>query len=626
MSELQSKLQQLKAAQNLTDLANILGVKPSKISYILYKVQEDEKYRTFEISKKSGGTRTIHAPRRGLVHVQRRLMKILYKCVEERQKGNPRFCFASHGFQKGRTIVSNAQVHRRRRYVFNLDLEDFFGQINFGRVRGFFIKDWVFQIKPEVATVIAQIACHKNKLPQGSPCSPIISNLIGNLLDLRLLALARDTSCAYTRYADDLTFSTNKKYFPDAIALNAHGAKWEVGEMLKKAIEDTGFSINPTKTRMSLFYSRQTVTGLVVNKKANINRDCYRAVRAMCHSVFKTGFYYKPGENLSNVTSNLNSLEGMLSHIYFVKVRRGQKMPRGWEAPQHKRSGADKRSDEEGKFKPPIAPINLYREFLLYKYFVAPKEPIIATEGPTDITHLKCAMRHFARESDHQESSSLTKTAGGILSHPVHFVPSSSVSREILNLTQGTGGQRSLIERYKRCLKRYKHRPMEYPAIILCDNDEGGKDVFSVATQACKTAMKILVAKGFETGTEKNFEPISVNMTQDFYYLGNNLYLVKVPEGDKKDEPRRIEDLFDPILVAKKLVKKESGEGYTDSSKSSFAKYVARSKSGTIDFSRFRDLLARIDAVIKHYAKLRERQGWQKIATVIGRKASAKLQ
>jgi RNA-directed DNA polymerase len=195
----------------------------------------------------------------------------------------------------------------------------FFGTINFGRVRGFFINDSMFSLEPNVATIIAQIACHDNSLPQGSPCSPVISNLIGNILDSRLLALARDARCTYTRYADDLTFSTNEKLFPTEIAVNLHGADWEVGNILKKTIEKTGFFINSDKTRMSLRQSRQTVTGLVVNSKANINQDYYRAARAMCNALFQNGYYFRPGDDPENVTDNLNPLEGVLSHIHFCK-------------------------------------------------------------------------------------------------------------------------------------------------------------------------------------------------------------------------------------------------------------------------------------------------------------------
>ena len=66
--------------------------------------------------------------------------------------------------------------------------------------------------------MLAQIACYNNSLPQGSPCSPAFSNLIGHILDIQLLRIAKEEGCTYTRYADDLTFSTNKPTFPTDIA------------------------------------------------------------------------------------------------------------------------------------------------------------------------------------------------------------------------------------------------------------------------------------------------------------------------------------------------------------------------------------------------------------------------
>ena len=373
-----SSLEKLRQAENLTALAKLLGFTPKGVSYVLYKMDAAKKYRSFEIPKKSGGFRIIHAPEAQLALLQSRLAELLYECVHERKKDHRRFWFASHGFHQGRTIVSNAEVHKRRRFVFNLDLEDFFGTINFGRVRGFFINDSMFALKPKVATIIAQISCHDNALPQGSPCSPVISNLIGNILDSRLLALARNARCTYTRYADDLTFSTNEKLFPTKIAVNVHDADWEVGAKLKTTIEKTGFFINPTKTRMSLRRSRQTVTGLVVNDKANINQDYYRAARAMCNAVFQTGYYFRPGDDPADVTDNLNPLEGTLSHIYFVKARRDRK------------PNVNRLAKSAGEFNPPRAPEELYRKFLFYKYFAVPKAPFIVTEGVSDITYLQC--------------------------------------------------------------------------------------------------------------------------------------------------------------------------------------------------------------------------------------------
>ena len=147
-----SALERLKRATNLTDMAKILGFTPKGVSYILYKKDAAKKYRTFEIPKKSGGTRTIQAPEKHLSLLQGRLAILLYACIDERKRKNQKFWFASHGFHKGRTIVSNADVHRRRSFVFNIDLDDFFGAINFGRDRGLSSRQDVYRSAPSVAS------------------------------------------------------------------------------------------------------------------------------------------------------------------------------------------------------------------------------------------------------------------------------------------------------------------------------------------------------------------------------------------------------------------------------------------------------------------------------------------
>lgn len=564
-----STLEKLQESKSLSDLANLLGFAPKGVSYILYKMPVANKYRTFDIAKKSGGTRTINAPEKSLSLLQKRLGGLLYESVAEIQKSNPNFWRASHGFQKNRTIISNAEVHRRRRFVFNVDIEDFFGTLNFGRVRGFFIHDNNFALDPTIATIIAQIACHDNALPQGSPCSPVISNLVGNILDARLLALARDTRCTYSRYADDLTFSTNEKLFPTEIAVNVHGSEWVVGKRLNKQIDRAGFKLNDGKTRMSLRQSRQTVTGLVVNSKANINQDYYRYVRSMCHSLFRTGAYYRPVSDPPKPLENLNPLEGMLSHIYFVKSRRDR----------HPK--VNKLAKEAGEFDPPFAPVNLYRKFLFYKNFVAPNAPMIVTEGVSDIAYLQCAIKSLAKAFP-----ALAEEKDGKITRLVSFLRPSGTTRDVLSLGQGTAGQAKLVAEYTNRLKKYVHKPMQFPVIILCDNDDGPKTLFANAKK-------------------KSGKPISKTTTDQFYHLGENLYLVKVPEVTSSAD-RDIEDLFKPALLAttiagKSFDKKKIHGDETAYGKVIFAEKVVRAKASTVDFSGFTDLLSRIDQCLTHY-------------------------
>jgi RNA-directed DNA polymerase len=225
------KLNLYRKAEALADVAKILDFLPAHLSYAIYKLPSAIRYKEFSVPKKSGGVRIIRAPHKTLKVIQKRLAQDL-STIEahlEAKRVKKRDCVLAHGFKKSFSIMTNGENHRRRRYVLNIDLKDFFPSINFGRVYGFFLKNKSFELKPKVAAVLAQIACHENQLPQGSPCSPVISNLIAGALDIRLNELAQKYNCTYTRYADDITFSTSEYIFPTAIAQRTPGSVnlWE---------------------------------------------------------------------------------------------------------------------------------------------------------------------------------------------------------------------------------------------------------------------------------------------------------------------------------------------------------------------------------------------------------------
>lgn len=148
-----TQLISLKEAKSLRDVAPLLDYKLHMLSFILYKKDDASKYKQFDIPKRYGGTRKICAPFPELKLIQRRLADLLQNCIEEINIVNGRNDQVSHGFKRKRSIITNAKKHRNRKYVFNVDLTDFFGSINFGRVRGFFIKDRNFLLHQDVATV-----------------------------------------------------------------------------------------------------------------------------------------------------------------------------------------------------------------------------------------------------------------------------------------------------------------------------------------------------------------------------------------------------------------------------------------------------------------------------------------
>ena len=430
-----------------------------------------------------------------------------------------------------------------------------------------------------MATTIAQIACDGVALPQGSPCSPVISELIAQILDVRLVRLAKEFGVTYSRYADDITFSTSQKDFPEALAKvdATNPAIWHLSEKLVGKIDNSGFTINIEKTRMHFRGSRQMVTGLVVNEKVNIRSEYYRRSRAMCDALFKTGKYYrsmlpveKAGEEQKpEMTSSLNPLEGILSFVYSVT------------------QSEERRAVQEQR-KEPRAIRTLFRRFLFYKYFIALNAPLIVTEGKTDPIYLREAVK--SRTGFHPV---LGATNGKEFRHAVRYFNYSGLAHEILDLGGGTSDLKSILIDYLKNLKPSKgshkafaHIPMKHPVIIVLDNDDGLKSITGVVKNMFKVA-------------------IELGSTTDFYHLTDNLYIVKTPENGKK--PSCIEDLFPKKLLAtmlngKKFNSASEIDPSTDYSKEVFAKSVVKAKAAEIDFSGFDPLLDRICKVIQHHS------------------------
>ncbi|MDE7359279.1 MAG: reverse transcriptase family protein, partial [Lachnospiraceae bacterium] len=263
------------------DVADLLGITERSLRYFLYAVRPDNMYTQFVIKKKNGDDRYINAPDEKLRNIQRKLANIL-NCV---YKVKP----AAHGFAVDKNIITNAKNHVRRKYVFNMDLENFFDQIHFGRVRGMLMNP-PYSIGSEAALVIAQIACYKGKLPQGAPSSPILTNMICAPLDTQFTRLAREYNLCYSRYADDITFSSNKNVFPQEIVYtDLKGV--HLGKEIQDILTKNSFSANQRKTRIFDSHRRQEVTGLVVNRIVNIRRSYVKKIRAILFHCKNDGIY-----------------------------------------------------------------------------------------------------------------------------------------------------------------------------------------------------------------------------------------------------------------------------------------------------------------------------------------------
>lgn len=341
--------QKFASMQNKEDLVSLLSeaknilygkeCKPFELKSLTYYANPDlckKRYAKFTVKKKSGGERTINAPVSGLKSILRSLNFIL-QCVFEPHN-------AATGFVLNKSIVDNAKVHVGNHHVYNLDLKDFFHSFDRNRVKLGFIYE-PFNLNGErepLAFLLASLCTHpfevngeiKNVLPQGSPTSPTITNILCKKLDRRLTGLANRFGAKYTRYADDITFSSPHNIYNDEdfkkeleriIAednlLKVNGKQIEIGPQLK---------INTDKTRLQKSAHRQEVTGLIVNNKVNVRQRYVKQIRMWLYYWEKYGYekaqqifikdyiadkgYVKKGKpNLINV------LDGKLEFLKMVK-------------------------------------------------------------------------------------------------------------------------------------------------------------------------------------------------------------------------------------------------------------------------------------------------------------------
>lgn len=616
-----SRLAKLRLTSTKPGFANVLGVNAVFLTRCLYVNKPENQYHQFTIDKKNGGKRTINAPSEELKGLQRRLSGLLLDCVDEinakkfpasqlakpksRKKNEPDYAAGvlklkipsaeskqpslSHGFVRKRSIITNAMMHVGNKHILNIDLQDFFDSFNFGRVRGFFIKNRNFQLDPSVATVIAQIACYDNKLPQGSPCSPVIANLISHSLDIRLASLAKKYKCIYTRYADDITFSTRMPVFPVQIMAQNYDSYYP-GMALVREIERSGFLINNKKTRILYENSRQEVTGLIANKKPNTKKEYWRTVRAKCDRLFKTGEFSSIVDG-KKVNGNLNELEGQLNFIdqvdHYNRLR--QKPPL---KPEYflRIIGKKTRSLLAGREK-------TFSQFLYYRLFVANEKPTILCEGKTDNIYLKSAIGELKKDYP-----VLASVKSGKYELLVRFVNYSKRTRFLLELYGGTDYLRGFIDNFETNMKLYKAAKPEHPVIVFLDNDEGPKEI-----------VNLLKGNNFKSKIE--LTPSHLDHKNDlrkaeFIRVFKNLYVIFTPlaHGDKETD---IEYFFDQKT---RLLKHSSGKFFNtvearssgkDLSKEAFASHIVKERKKDIDFNGLKPLLDSIVKVIEHYKNIK---------------------
>ena len=319
------RLQQLQLPVLATpaDVATALSIPIPRLRWLAFHSEAATvtHYVRFQVPKKSGGMRELAAPHLNLAIAQQ---WILANILEKIPTHN-----AAHGFVPGRSTMSNAVPHVGRAAVINLDLKDFFPSITFPRVKGIFQE---LGYSPAVATILAllctesprrkveyagrvyHVAAGARALPQGACTSPALSNLLGRRLDARLTGLAAKLGFTYTRYADDLTFSGEV----DASAKTGY-----LLARVRHIVANENLVVNESKTRVQRPNVRQSVTGIVVNKRPNVPRRVTRRLRAILHQAGKQGLEAANREQRDNFVP---WLEGMVAYTRMVNPTKGLKL------------------------------------------------------------------------------------------------------------------------------------------------------------------------------------------------------------------------------------------------------------------------------------------------------------
>lgn len=311
-------------------LAEFLGVEYKELRFLVYHrdVVTVDHYNRYTIPKKKGGERSIAAPKKLLKNAQRIILEEILAKVPVSDY--------THGFLKGKSVISGAKAHMADKaqgenvaLLINMDLEDFFPTITFERVRGMFKS---FGYSGYIASLISSICTYCERmpieirgemkyvktsdriLPQGSPASPMITNIICLKLDKRLSGLASKYNCVYTRYADDMSFSFAEET-DDLNIGNFMG-------LVNKIVSEEGLNINKKKTRFLRQHNRQAVTGIVINNdEVGVPKKWIKTLRA---AIYNANKLKEEGREVPSGT--LSEISGMISWIKSVNSKRYAKI------------------------------------------------------------------------------------------------------------------------------------------------------------------------------------------------------------------------------------------------------------------------------------------------------------
>ena len=265
------------------DLQSSLGISEYLLNRLVQRAPYS--YKVYTIPKRSGGQRTIAQPAKETKFIQHWLIQNIFSQLPVHE--------CASAYKVGASIKKNANAHKSHSYITKLDFKDFFPSITSNDL----VKHLSIHLGNSLGTQdiqdIARISCIRLPgksdlcLSVGAPSSPVLSNSIMFGFDSEVFAWCNKNGITYTRYADDLTFSTSTKNVSSDIEPFVRG--------IVQKLAYPSLSLNSKKTTHLSKKHQRRITGIIINNEGNISlgRNRKREVSALIHK-FSLGILPEP--------------------------------------------------------------------------------------------------------------------------------------------------------------------------------------------------------------------------------------------------------------------------------------------------------------------------------------------
>lgn len=274
---------QLPIIFNIKHLSELTGISTKYIYKIIY-AENNVLYENIKLQKKNGGIRNINIPFPNLAILQNWILKNILENI-------PISKFAK-AYHKNTSVRDNAKFHRNQKKVLKLDIKDFFGSILHKDI--FYIFYNLGYTKSISDTLVKITTLDNRGVPQGAATSPYISNLILKNFDEEIGNFCIKKNIRYSRYADDMTFSGD---FDEKIIIR----------LVKRKLKKRRLTLNTLKTKIFTNNEKQIVTGIIVNKKLQLDISVRKNIRLEVYFLEKN-----PYEHLSRISDDVNIQEKYL--------------------------------------------------------------------------------------------------------------------------------------------------------------------------------------------------------------------------------------------------------------------------------------------------------------------------